>query len=272
MTPPQLAQITSLQNQRVKDVIKLNKRSVRDAQRLTLVEGAREVERALAAGIVPTQAFLCTPILQDAAPALLESLLASGLPLHQIHDTTAPVFAKLAYRGESGGVLLTIPYFARTLEQLSLSSNPLLLVIEGVEKPGNLGAILRTADAAGVDALIVVDGATDIHNPNTIRAALGASFTVPVATATTEQAFQFLTQRSIPAIATTPAAHAVYWDADMRGPVALLLGSEAHGLSQFWLEHAHTQIRLPMHGMVDSLNLSTATAIVLYEALRQRAR
>lgn len=267
-TPP--IRITSPQNQRIKDVVRLNKRNERDRRRQTLVEGRREATRALAAGICPLQAFLCSELLgQDYAP-LVDTLRAAAMTRGAIHDTTPEVFARLAYRGESGGVVLVVPYFDCELSALPLPAVPLLLVVEGVEKPGNLGAILRTADAAGIHGVIITEGATDLHNPNTIRAALGASFTVPVAHAPSAATATFLQDHKIRTIATTPDAALTYWDTDLRGPLAILLGSEAHGLSDFWLQSADACVRLPMHGAIDSLNLSTATAIVIYEALRQR--
>lgn len=270
--PPDLNRINSLQNQRIKDTVKLGKRGERDRRQCTIAEGRRETERALAAGIVPQQAFLCSEILGEARDAVLALLSASNIPRSQIFDTTPQVFAKLAYRDESGGIILVVPYFARQLNELTLGPTPLVLVVEGVEKPGNLGAILRTADAVGVDALIVTAGATDLHNPNTIRAALGASFTVPVVEASATEVQAFLKAQNIRCVATTPAATAVYWDVNLRGPLAILLGSEAHGLSDFWLRASDQQVKLPMRGAIDSLNLSTATAVVLYEALRQRSK
>lgn len=269
-TGPSPVRISSLQNSRVKDTIKLNKRGERDRLRQTVVEGERETLRALDAGIQPIAAFLCAEILGPRFDAVLARLLGSGTHPHQIFDTTPPVFAKLAYRGESGGIVLVVPYFSRTLESLVLPANAITLAIEGVEKPGNLGAILRTADATGVHAVIVTDGATDIHNPNTIRAALGASFTVPVAQADRAATAHFMRTKGIHTVATTPDAPSLFWDAQLTGPVAILMGSEAHGLSEFWLEQADERVRVPMHGAMDSLNLSTATAVMLYEVLRQR--
>jgi RNA methyltransferase, TrmH family len=264
-------QITSPQNQRIKDVVKLGKRGTRDSLRLTVVEGIRECSLALAAGKHPQQVFLCPPILQDAHSSLRDTLLAAGVNPRDIFEVTRDVFAKLAYRGESGGIVLVLPYFARGLQDLHLPTQPLLLVLEGIEKPGNLGAILRTADAAGVHGVIVTAGATDIHNPNAIRASLGAIFTVPVVEASSVEAAAFLHSHQIHMVAATPHAEALYWDINLRDPVAIILGSEAEGLSQAWLDHAQSHVRLPMYGAVDSLNLSTATSVILYEALRQRS-
>jgi TrmH family RNA methyltransferase len=264
--------IESLQNKRIKEAVKLGKRNERDRQQRTLVEGRRETERALLAGIRPVEVFICSDILGAEADALVETLNAAGVSTNTLFDTTPAVYAKLAYRSDTGGIIMIVPYFARALRDLTLSPNPLLLVVEGVEKPGNLGAILRTADGAGVDAVIVTNGATDLHNPNTIRAALGACFTVPVAEARNDQTLAYLRSHQIQTVATSPGASRLYWDADYKPATALLLGSEAEGLSPSWLAQADTSVRLPMQGTVDSLNLSTATAIVLYEALRQRVQ
>lgn len=268
--------ITSLQNARVKNIVKLNNRRHRDAAGLTVVEGVREVEHALQNGIVPLEVYICPPLLDDAAAAgvlvTLQNLAETGTT--QLFEVTPPVFAKMAYREDSGGVLLVIPYFQRALEDLPLPAHPFLVVIEGGEKPGNLGAILRTADAAGVDGVILSPnedlGGTDIHNPNVIRASLGAVFTVPTAVAPTAQVIEWLRQHGIRALATTPVATTPYTAVDMNGPVALIMGSEAHGLSPAWLAAADEHLVIPMFGRVDSLNLSVATALLLYEAVRQR--
>jgi TrmH family RNA methyltransferase len=183
---------------------------------------------------------------------------------------TPAVFAKIAYREESGGLLLVIPYVTQPLARLSVAHAPFFTVIEGVEKPGNLGAILRTADAAGVDGVIVCAGATDVHNPNVVRASLGALFTVPLAEAHTDVVIQWLQQQQIQIVAASPEGTQDYTVPDYRAPVAVVMGSEAYGLAPVWLSAAQAVVRIPMHGAVDSLNLSAATAILLYEVVRQR--
>lgn len=268
-----MTRITSLQNQRIKEIPKLAKRSVRDERRLTVVEGLRETERALVNGVIPTEAYLCPQVVGAAErPAFdrLQQLLARQ-PSVQRFEVTPEVFAKIAYREESEGVLLVIPYLERRLDDLPLREAPFFCVIEGVEKPGNLGAILRTADAAGVDGVIICAGATDLHNPNVIRASLGALFTVPVVEAPTPEAIAWLRQRGIQIVATTPAASQNYTEADLTGPVAVVMGSESSGLGDEWLAAADTQVAIPMHGAADSLNLATATALLLYEVVRQRS-
>lgn len=264
--------ISSLQNARVKELVKLSKRRERDERRVTLVEGTREIGHALNAGVVPVEIYVCPELVT--APAS-QALLAHCARLAQQHSTpmvtvTPAVFAKIAYREDSGGLLLVIPYVARQLAQMPPRATPFLTVIEGVEKPGNLGAILRTADAAGVDGVIVCTGATDVHNPNVVRASLGALFTVPLAEAQTEQVIAWLQRQQIHIVAASPYGQQEYTAPDLTQPVAIVMGSEAHGLTPAWLTAAATVVRIPMRGVVDSLNLSAATAVLLYEVVRQR--
>jgi RNA methyltransferase, TrmH family len=269
-------QISSLQNDRVKQVVKLANRRQRDAVRRTVVEGVREVSRAWQQGIRPHEAYVCPSLLDsEAAQAQAAEIGAEHengrFPLFEV---TPSVFAKMAYRGQSGGLLLVIPYLSLNLDNLPLSATPFLVVIEGAEKPGNLGAILRTADAAGVDGLIVAhpEGGpgTDLHNPNVIRASLGTLFTVPVAAASTGQVIDWLQARQINSFAATPMGQRPYTAVDLTQPAAIIAGSEVHGLSPAWLNAATAQVVIPMVGQADSLNLATATALLLYEVVRQR--
>lgn len=269
-------QITSPQNNRIKNVVKLNDRRHRDSVRLTVVEGVREVNHALQNQVIPQEAYICPPLLDGAeahqSAQLLYQLAENGRI--QLFEVTPDVYAKMAYREESGGLLLVIPYFTYTLETLPLSPMPFLVIIAGAEKPGNLGAILRTADAAGVDGVILTTNntqtGTDIYNPNTVRASLGALFTVPVAAATEQETISWLKAHQITMVATTPAAQTPYTAVSFTTPVAIIMGSESQGLSSNWLTIATQQVFIPMYGKVDSLNLSTATAILLYEVVRQR--
>ena len=268
--------ITSPQNQRIKELAKLSKRRVRDARRVTVVEGVRECERALHQGIIPREAYLCPEKLNgDKSQALGRTLeeMAAGGQLRLFH-VTPELFARLVYRADSGGIVLMIPYLSTGLEALPTVPNAFYAVIEGVEKPGNLGAILRTADAAGVDGVIVCHApeqpTTDLHNPNVVRASLGALFSVPVAEATSSETIAWLRQRDVSIVTATPAATLPYTNATLTDPVAIALGSEAAGLSEAWLAAAEVQVTIPMHGIVDSLNLATSTALLLYEVVRQR--
>ena len=268
--------ITSPTNPRVKAVVKLADRRTRDATRRTVVEGVREVRLALAAGVAPVEAYLCPELIAgseaEAAARHLVALANTGMT--ELFTVTPPVFEKLAYRGNSGGLLLVIAYPNPSLDALTFRAAPFVVVVEEAEKPGNLGAVLRTADAAGVDALIVPtlpgSAGTDPHNPNVISASLGAYFTVPVVTPPAEEAIAWLRRQGIALVATTPAAETLYTAADLTGPVAVVMGSEAWGLSETWLSAADVHLRIPMAGQVDSLNLSAATALLLYEVVRQR--
>ncbi|MFN8494282.1 MAG: RNA methyltransferase [Caldilineaceae bacterium] len=272
MTQFSINKIVSPQNQHIKDVVKLAKHAERQARRVTTLEGLREIARALAYGITPTEAYICPELVKnaEAGPILAQLQTFAQNRRTALFEVTPEVFAKIAYRDNSDGLLLVIPYLERTLEQLPLGAAPFLAVIEGVEKPGNLGAILRTADAAGVDGVIVCTGATDLHNPNVLRASLGTLFTVPVVEASTPATIAWLRQHKIQIIATTPDTETLYTTVDMTGSVAIVMGSEAEGLGAAWLAAADKTVRIPMHGAVDSLNLATSTALLLYEAIRQR--
>lgn len=270
--------ITSPQNLRVKRIIKLNDRRARDEARQTVVEGVREVRLALGRGVVPVEAWLCPELIEGAeaetAAAHLRAIAATGMS--ELFLVSPEVFAKMAYRGESGGLLLVIAYRPLGLDDLQFRDAPFLVVVEEAEKPGNLGAILRTADAAGADAVVVPTPAggkgTDLHNPNVIRASLGACFTVPTVATGNDEAIRWLKQRGIAIVAATPAAEVLYTDADLTGPVAVAVGSEAWGLSDTWLAAADRRVRIPMAGEVDSLNLSASAALLMYEVVRQRAK
>ncbi len=268
--------LTSLQNPPVKRVIKLNDRRARDEARQTVVEGVREVGLALGRGVVPVEAYLCPELIDgpeaESAAQRLRDLAATDTS--ELFYVTPDVFARMAYRGQSGGLLLVIPYHANRLDGLTFRGAPFVVVVEEAEKPGNLGAVLRTADAAGVDAVIVPaprdSKGTDLHNPNVIRASLGAFFTVPTIATSNEAAIDWLRGRGIAIVAATPAAETLYTDSDLTGPVAVVIGSEAWGLSETWLAAADRRLRIPMSGAVDSLNLSASAALLMYEVVRQR--
>lgn len=265
--------ITSLQNNRIKDLLKLAKHSEREQRRVTVVEGERECTHALAAGIVPIKAYICPPLLDAPSRALAEKLAVLDAKRKTLlMEVTPEVFAKIAYRDDSGGILLVIPYLANQLRDFTPTAPAFVAIIEGVEKPGNLGAILRTADAAGVQAVIVTAGVTDIHNPNVIRASLGALFTLPVFESPIAETVLWLRQRNIQIVAATPEATQLYTSVDYTLPTAIVMGSEANGLSLAWRVAATALVTIPMFGVMDSLNLSTSTALMLYEVIRQRGR
>lgn len=265
--------ITSQQNERLKAVERLSKRAEREARQVTVVEGMREVSRAVAAGVRVEELYLCPEAASEpefpALLALAERCEAAGAFAARV---SSQAFARIAYREGTAAVVAVVPYFARPLAELVLPTKALVVVIDGGEKPGNVGAILRTADAAGADAVIVCGGGTDLHNPNVIRASLGTVFSVPVAEGEVSEVVTFLRAHDVRVVAADPAAGSLYWETDLTGPVAVCLGGEAHGLSAEIRAAADTLVRIPMAGVADSLNLSSAAAILLYEARRQRTR
>ncbi|HYO24930.1 MAG TPA: TrmH family RNA methyltransferase [Lacipirellulaceae bacterium] len=263
-----LQHITSRQNARVKDAVKLRDRRQRERQGRFLIDGARETVRALAAGIEVVEAFLCEARCTSAeAREAVAALRASHAVLATVADE---VYGKLAFGDGRDGLVAVARTPRRTLSQLVLPANALIAVLEGIEKPGNIGAVLRSADGAGVDAVILADPRTDLFNPNTIRASLGAVFHANIATASSAEARALLAGRGSTAYAARPGAALDYAAADYRGAAAVVLGSEAAGLSEAWQGPGVTPISLPMLGIADSLNVSATAAVLFYEARRQR--
>jgi TrmH family RNA methyltransferase len=260
--------ITSLTNARVKAAVRLRDRREREATGLTLVDGARELWRAMDAGVDLFEAFVCEENVRSAEAEDVVERLRGGPAT--VVDVSPTVLAKIAFGDRSDGVVAVVRAPKVTLDDLDPPANPLVVVVESVEKPGNLGAILRTADGAGASALIAADPLTDLFNPNAIRASLGTIFTVPVATTTTAELLDWLAAHGIMPIAARVDATTHYTDVDLRGPVAIVLGSEAGGLSDAWNDPRVLPVRIPMLGAADSLNVSVAAAILLYEAVRQR--
>lgn len=260
--------ITSLQNPRIKQLVKLRDRRPRDEAGVFMVEGYREVRRALDKGVRFKELYFSPEwFLGENEPALIAEAQATGA---QVFELSKEAFGKVAYRERPDGLLALAPQWRRTLEELVLPAEPFLLVVEAIEKPGNLGTILRSADAAGAHALIVCDPVTDIFNPNVVRASTGVLFSVPVVVAESGPVRAWLKARGIRAVATTPAATRLHTDTDLRGPLAIVMGSEQYGLSDFWLQEADDRVRIPMAGQADSLNVAMATIITLFEAVRQR--
>ena len=262
--------ITSLQNQRVKDAVRLRDGRHRQRQGRILIDGARELTRAIESGIRLLEVFTCEPLAtSDECRRVAEMLPDSGAELLPV---SRPVFEKLAFGSRAEGVLGVGETPDASLSKLTLPDRPLVVVLEGVEKPGNVGAVVRSADAAGASAVVVADGRTDLYNPNAIRASLGTIFTMPVAAATSEETLAWLADNQLAIYAARVDGSLDYTEADLRRPAAVVLGSEAAGLSDTWSTPQVTSIRLPMRGSADSLNVSTTAAVLLYEALRQRGR
>jgi TrmH family RNA methyltransferase len=259
--------ITSLTNPRVKAAVRLRDRREREATGLTIVDGAREILRALDAGIRVETVFLAedairTPDAHEAADRLRHRPATIAV--------SAAVLAKVAYGERSDGIVAIVETPRLALADLVIGHDPLIVVVEGVEKPGNLGAVLRTADGAGAAAVIAADPRTDPFNPNAIRASLGTIFAVPVVAASSTEAIAWLVDHGIRPVAAIVDAATDYSAVDLCGPLAIVLGSEANGLTAAWRDSRVTPIAIPMHGIADSLNVSVATAIVLFEAVRQR--
>ncbi|MFM8743523.1 MAG: TrmH family RNA methyltransferase [Cytophagales bacterium] len=256
--------ITSTQNPKVKSLMQLEKPRERKRQQLFLIEGAREIRLAAGAGYKIGNIFYCEEILAKAKLGIdltYEKLVVS---------VSREVFEKIAVREGSGGIVAVAEMKPHGLEQIQLSKNPLLLILEAVEKPGNLGAILRTADAAGVDAVIICDPQTDFYNPNVIRSSVGCVFTKQIAAANSEETIAWLKKNKINIFCTYLSASTVYHEVNFKIPSAIVMGTEATGLSDVWVRNATTNIIIPMHGKIDSMNVSNAAAIVVFEAIRQR--
>lgn len=258
--------ITSLQNPRVKRFMRLrDKSSARRTAGVFCVEGKREISHCLGSGYEIETLFLA-PSIAGMSP---EDILSSH-PCPFVISVTEAIYARMALRGDTEGAVAIFNTREKTLRDLNLPPTPLLAILESVEKPGNLGAVLRSADAAGVDAVIVCDPLTDIYNPNLIRASLGAVFTVPCVTCSSAECISFLKANSIQILTAQLQDSSLYYDTDMRRPTAIVLGTEATGLSQIWRDAAAAHIRIPMLGELDSLNVSVSAAILMFEAVRQR--
>jgi TrmH family RNA methyltransferase len=261
--------ISSVQNQRIKDALKLRDRRQRDKQQRIIINGGRELLRAMQAGVIINEAFVCEPLIHtDDASGALALIGESTADVWQVSE---PVFEKLAYGDRGDGIIAVATARAKTLNQIVLpEGGPLLAVLEGIEKPGNVGAILRSADAAGVAAVLVVDPRTDLYNPNCIRASMGTVFTLPVAVAIAGEARSWLREHEFAVLAARVDGAIDYTRADYTGRTAIVLGSEADGLSETWTGDDIVAVRLPMLGKADSLNVSVTAAVLFYEALRQR--
>lgn len=267
----EVTEITSLANPKIKNVVKLRQRSHRDDLQLMISEGYREIKRALDHGYAPKQLFYCEELFLKGTnePTLIARAMDAGA---EIYSCTVPVFEKIAYRERPEGLLAVGPQPSTTLSELQdkLGPHSLVIVAEAIEKPGNLGTILRSADAAGADAVIVCDRCTDIYNPNVVRASTGVIFSMPIVECSSQEGLDFLRKLNFKTLAATPHAEALHFDVDLTERVALIVGNEQFGLTDLWMNEADLKVRIPMLGMADSLNVSQATTILLFEAVRQR--
>jgi TrmH family RNA methyltransferase len=263
------AMITSVANPRVKWLVGLRRRRTRDAEGVTVVEGCDELRLALDAGVAPRQLFWCDAL---ADPTTTQALLPRVTALGGEVVALGPAaFAKASYRDSPDGWLAVVDAPGKPLDAVTLGARPLVLVCEAIEKPGNLGAMLRTAEAVGVDAVVAASPVADWGNPNVVRASKGTVFAVQVASAPTEQVVAWLRRRAISILVATPDASTAVTDVDLTRPVAVVVGAEHAGVGASLLEAADETASLPMAGRVNSLNVASSAAVVLYEAVRQRA-
>jgi len=262
-------EIKSTQNPRIKQVVKLQQNArERKEKGLFVVEGIRECCIAINSGYAPCEVYLCNEIYK---PDSFYSIRIDEFPKEIIFQVSSEVYSKMAYRSSVEGIIIVFHSKFNNLHNLTLDESCLLLVLEKVEKPGNLGAIFRTADAAGVSAVLVCDPASDPFNPNTIRSSLGCIFSVPWVITDSEEAIGWLREESIKIISSTPEASKIYTGASFTGKCAVVMGAEDKGLSHCWLNKSDVLVRIPMLGRIDSLNVSVSAAVLLFEAQRQRA-
>jgi len=260
--------ITSTANPQIKAIIELQKKAhARSKQNLIVIEGWREIRLAIEAGFILKALYRCAELIRLTTP---ETEIQNLIPENICVDIAPNVFEKLAYRDSSDGLIALVEPKFYDLASLRLKKNPLIVVLESVEKPGNLGAILRTADAAGIDGVIVCDPRADIYSPNTIRSSIGCVFTVPVVCCNSAEAIEWLKEKGIRILAAALTAKNSYHETDMKVPLAIVMGTEATGLTNQWLNAADESILIPMSGKIDSLNVSVSTAILVFEAKRQR--
>ena len=269
--------ITSPANPRLKALVALRRRRTREDTGTTLVEGHEELALALASGIRPETLFVCPELFSPSGLAGRQEIGRQADLVEHARQLGAEVvrldraaFEKVAYREGPDGLLAVVPAVGRPLSAIDAGTDPLLLVAQRGEKPGHLGAMLRTADAAGVGAVVAADPVTDWGNPNVVRASKGAVFAVPVATATTAETVAWLATQGTRLVVTTPETDLLYTDVDLTGSVAVAVGAEKHGADDTLLEAAAYRVRIPMHGKANSLNVAASAAIVLFEAVRQR--
>jgi len=256
--------ITSKTNSKVKQAVALRDRRDRDRTSLFLIEGYREISRALQAGVAFETLFFCPELFLGENEEHILNGASNCL------QTTESVFRKLSYRDRPDGLLAIAHKMNLQFDQIQLKENPCVVIAEAIEKPGNLGTIIRSSDAAGIDLVIVANGCTDMYNPNVVRASVGTLFTIPVVEATNEETLRFCRVHHLKLIAATPEAETLYTDLPMLDGVGIVVGTEQLGLTSFWKRECDHMVRIPMHGVADSLNVATATTLVLYEVVRQR--
>jgi TrmH family RNA methyltransferase len=258
--------INSLNNQKIKDLVKLKKASERKAQKLIIIDGIREIELAKQSGLEIMELFYCPELIKK------EVKYFFNIDREKITEVSEAVFLKICYKENPDGYFAIAKIKLLKLEAIKLSKNPLVIILEAVEKPGNLGAILRTSYAVGADLIIINDSQTDIYNPNVIRASEGFVFNKPVVVCSVEETIKWLKENKVLSYAAATTGKNNYTKEKMDMPLAIVLGSEANGLSDKWLKKADKLVKIPMVKGIDSLNVSVSAAVLLYEALRQREK
>lgn len=259
----QIEELSSAKNPKIKSLVKLTGNSTeRRDKGLFTVEGKKEIQFALSSGYEPVALYINSELSGNLGFDLPENI--------NIFQIAASLYKSVAYRDSTEGAIAVFKQKSAGLESIKLKENPLVIVLESVEKPGNMGAIIRTADAAGADAVIICDPLTDIYNPNIIRSSLGCVFTTQVVSGTSQDVFKWLTYNKINIFAAELKASQWYHETDLTQPAALVLGTESTGLSDFWIKNSHYRIKIPMSGQIDSLNVSVSAAILCFEAKRQR--
>ena len=262
--------IASPQNDRIKNIVKLRNRRERDKQQMMVIEGYRSLVRASNNHIEVAEFYFCRDFFMgENEDSLIELYRSRGT---KIIEVTKIVFEKISYRDRPEGLLGVAPYFNKSLNDLTFKEEPFLVVAQAIEKPGNLGTIIRSTDGTGADALILCDRCTDLFNPNVITASTGICFALPIIEASSADCLTYLKENNITILSATPSAETLYTDVDMTGPVAVIVGTEQYGLTDEWLRESTINVKIPMLGQADSLNVSTATTLLLYEAVRQREK
>ncbi|MFT5169923.1 MAG: TrmH family RNA methyltransferase [Candidatus Omnitrophota bacterium] len=257
--------IASLKNDNIKKIVLLRKGRIRREQGLTVIDGVKELQMAIKANAFLQELYFCKKLCVEG----VEELIGQAKNAYEVTDQ---VFEKISYGEHRDGIVAVVKPKMITLESIKLPKNALCVVLEGIEKPGNLGAILRTCDGANVDAVFVCEAKTDLFNPNTIRSSLGAIFSVPVIMADSKDVLSYLKENKVKVLSATPDATEAYVKSNLKQSVAIAMGEEHKGLSDYWLDQSDLQVSIPMLGWCDSLNVSVATAVVLYEAVRQRSK
>lgn len=259
--------IESPSNPKIKALVKLRERKARDEQSLMIIDGVREISLALKNNFKLQELYFCQELIEEKDSQLLEMAQKQNAAIIKVSKR---VFEKIAFGDRAEGFVAVGAQSKKRIEDLSVNKDCVFVVLESIEKPGNLGAIMRTCEAVGVEGIIVCDGKTDIFNPNVIRASLGACFSLPIVETSVETALAWLKEKRIKIISAQPAAKLEYWKADLTGPCVIVFGSEDKGVSKTLADSSELKVNIPMRGEVDSLNVSTSAAIILYELLRQR--